>query len=85
MTFPFRKGQRVTQPGSVKPQSLEQHLVDDGLGSADAWDQHHWGHPGATEHPETVANQNASGHAESGARSQIGDQPRAAVSAVADS
>jgi integrase len=36
------------------------HDLDDGLGGADALDAL-WGHPGATEHPQTAANGSASG------------------------
>jgi hypothetical protein len=36
------------------------HQVDDGLGGAEIWDDlgdgAAWGHPGATERPETAAN-----------------------------
>lgn len=43
------------------------HQVDDGLGGADVWDEigATWGHPGATEGPQTAANQEADTAAES--------------------
>jgi len=72
-----------------KPRNLdEQHQVDGGLGSADAWDNIFAatrGHPGATEHPDTAANDDTSGHLGSAAQREIGDQPQAAASAAADS
>jgi integrase len=64
------------------------HEVDDGLGSADAWDgmiEAAWGHPGATGHPGTPADAIAPRAAESALQSQIGDQPRAAARSAADS
>jgi hypothetical protein len=64
------------------------HEVDDSLGSADAWDGvigPAWGDPGATEHPETAANEDTSEHTESAAQSQTRDQPKAAASTAADS
>ncbi|MGH2744507.1 MAG: site-specific integrase, partial [Thermoleophilaceae bacterium] len=64
------------------------HEVDDGLGSADAWDSMIGatrGHPGATAHPGAPADADAPGHTESAAQSQIGDQPTAAAAAAADS
>jgi hypothetical protein len=45
--------------------NLYVHDVDDGLGRADAWDDMiaaTRGHPGATERPETAANDEAAGH-----------------------
>jgi hypothetical protein len=64
------------------------HEVDDGLGRADAWDNMiaaARGHPGATEHPETAANDDISGHAGAAEQREVGDQPQAAASAAADS
>jgi hypothetical protein len=45
------------------------HEVDGGLGGAEAWedilDGATWGHPGATDHPQTAANGSALDAAES--------------------
>jgi hypothetical protein len=51
------------------------HARDAGLDSADAWDgmiASTRGHPGATEHPDTAANDVTSGHTESAAQREIG-------------
>jgi integrase len=64
------------------------HEVDDGLGTAEAWDamiEATWGHPGATERPGTPADEIAPRAARSAAQSQNGEQPTAAGSPTADS
>jgi hypothetical protein len=43
------------------------------------------GHTGATEHPETAANDDTSGDQKSAEQREIGDQPQTAANAVADS
>lgn len=64
------------------------HEVDDGLGSADAWDSMvaaTRGHRGATGHPETAAGPDTAGDIESAAQSEIGDQSGPAATTAADS
>lgn len=55
------------------------HQVDDGLGSADAWDDilgDIRGHRGATEHPETAANDMSDAEADSASESQFSEHPK---------
>jgi hypothetical protein len=59
------------------------HEVDDGLGSAEAWNSMigaAWGHPGATGHPGTPANQDMSTDPESALQSQHRPQRTTAAS-----
>jgi integrase len=55
--------------------------VDDRLGGADAWDDilPGWGHPGATEHPDTAANGTPSESNETASESQISEQSQTAA------
>lgn len=61
--------------------------VDDGLGGADAWDDilGPWGHPGATERPETAQNRGSDESPETALLSQNSEQPQIAANAVGNS
>ncbi len=58
------------------------HEADDGLGSADIWDDFGdvRGHPGATEQPETAANSSSEDSPETALQSQSDEQQKTAAS-----